>query len=345
MTTHNISTAATKTYPKITDVNAWLPADLLESQWRAIFTDEQLEELDKAIQKNLDRPLAEISHENTPMRALDAVMPKLVEQVNEGCGFLLLKGFPAAQYSVQECQVAAALINSYFGVPISQNKYGDLMLDVKSQGRKLGEFQVRGYDTDSELRFHNDECDILSLMCLQPAKKGGQSALVSSVSIYNVLRKEYPEHLDTLFGGYIFSLMGEERPGVNPVSDHRIPIYSLHEGKLSCRYTLNTIFQATEVTGIALTTEEKAALDAILEIANRPRMHINFHMEKGDMLFANNLITLHSRTAFEDYDEEDKRRRLLRVWLRSHNPRSLDPKFEERYNGGWSFRKGIPVSV
>lgn len=331
--------------PEVNDASAWLPADLLTSEWQAVFTQEQISELDKAIQKNLSKPLAEIEYDAELMPSLTATLEGLVENINEGRGFLLLKGFPAEQYSVAECQVAAMLINSYFGTPISQNKHGDIMLDVKSLGRKLGEFQVRGYDTDSELRFHNDECDILSLMCLQPAKFGGESSIVSSVSIYNVLRQEAPEHLDTLFKGYIFSLMGEERPGVNPVSDHRIPVYSFHNGKLSCRYTLNTIFQATEVTGIPLTAEEKSALDAILEIANRPQMHINFHLEKGDMLLANNLVTLHSRTAFEDFEEEDKRRRLLRVWLRAHQPRQLAPEFEERYNEGWSFRMGIPVSA
>ena len=32
------------------------------------------------------------------------------------------------------------------------------------------------------------------------------------------------------------------------------------------------------------------------------------------------------------------------LWLASHHPRPLAREFEERFNGGWTFRKGIPVT-
>src|SRR5262249_52683278 len=143
--------------------------------------------------------------------------------------------------------------------------YGDMVGQVKDLGRKLGEKDVRGYDTNSELRFHNDECDIIALMCLRPAKSGGLSSMVSSAAVFNRLLETKPGVLPKLFEGYTFSLMGEHRPGVNPVSDHLIPIFSWHGGRISCRYTINTVLQAAKYTGRELSEEERAILFAPLE--------------------------------------------------------------------------------
>jgi len=36
---------------------------------------------------------------------------------------------------------------------------------------------------------------------------------------------------------------------------------------------------------------------------------------------------LHSRDAFEDFEEEDKRRKMYRLWLKMPNARALSPEF------------------
>jgi hypothetical protein len=67
-------------------------------------------------------------------------------------------------------------------------------------------------------------------------------------------------------------------------------------------------------------------------------------LERGDMQFINNYTTLHARTAFEDYPEPERRRLMVRLWLRSfglRRPRRVDhfrdydgvPKILERGNG------------
>jgi hypothetical protein len=137
--------------------------------------------------------------------------------------------------------------------------------------------------------------------------------------------------------------MGEQRPGVGPVSDHRIPIYSWYAGRLSCRYTINTVLQASQY-GVDLTEEERAILFAPLEAARAPGMALTFALEPGDIQLNNNLSTLHQRTTYVDWEEAERKRHLLRIWLASHNPRPLAREFEERFNGAWSFRRGIPVT-
>ncbi len=337
--------AADPRYQSVTGRTAWLHADMADGRdWIFHFTPTELEELDAAMRANAGRALTEISRESFAMPTLSARLTAIAREVNHGRGCALLRGFSVDDYTEGQCKVALIGIGTHFGVPISQNMYGEMLCSVRSTGRKLGEPGVRGYDTDSELRFHNDECDIITLMCLETAKSGGLSSMVSSASLYNLLLRDHPEHIDQLHEGYFFSLMGEERPGVNPNSDHRIPIFSWHAGKLSCRFTLNTIYQANKLTGIALTEREQSALDAVLATARRPELRIDFALERGDIQFANNLSTLHSRTSFVDHQNPAKWRYLLRIWLRSHDGRPLAPEFEQRFNGGWSFRRGIPAS-
>ena len=38
-------------------------------------------------------------------------------------------------------------------------------------------------------------------------------------------------------------------------------------------------------------------------------------LEPGDLQFMNNHVMLHSRTTFEDYEEEERKRLLYRLWL------------------------------
>jgi alpha-ketoglutarate-dependent taurine dioxygenase len=95
---------------------------------------------------------------------------------------------------------------------------------------------------------------------------------------------------------------------------------------------------------VDLGEEERKALFVPLETARQPGMALNFKLEPGDIQINNNLSTLHQRTEYVDFEEPEKKRHLLRLWLASNQPRPLAREFEERFNGGWSFRKGIPVT-
>jgi hypothetical protein len=59
-------------------------------------------------------------------------------------------------------------------------------------GLNANDPKVRIYQTHERQTFHTDSCDIVGLVCLQQAKLGGDSALVSSNTIYNVMRRDFP---------------------------------------------------------------------------------------------------------------------------------------------------------
>jgi phosphoglycerate dehydrogenase-like enzyme len=52
---------------------------------------------------------------------------------------------------------------------------------------------------------------------------------------------------------------------------------------------------------------------------------LEFTLQPGEMYFINNYTILHARTAFDDFEEEDRRRHLLRLWLEVPQMRPVHP--------------------
>lgn len=46
--------------------------------------------------------------------------------------------------------------------------------------------------------FHADDCDIVGLLCLHKAHRGGESDIVSSHEVFNFLQRTYPDVAETL---------------------------------------------------------------------------------------------------------------------------------------------------
>ena len=74
-----------------------------------------------------------------------------------------------------------------------------------------------------------------------------------------------------------------------------------------------------------LTPKQIEALDLFDELVARPDFQLATNFQPGDLQFCNNHVAMHARTSFEDYEEEDRRRHLLRLWLSVPNSRPLSP--------------------
>ena len=51
----------------------------------------------------------------------------------------------------------------------------------------------------------------------------------------------------------------------------------------------------------------------------------------GDMQFLNNHVIFHTRLGYQDCDEPDRKRHLVRIWVRALNGRPLPNAFYERH--------------
>ena len=127
--------------------------------------------------------------------------------------------------------------------------------------------------------------------------------------------EECPEALERLYRGYVFHRRGEEKPGDLPYTPYRVPVYSNTEGKVSARYVRTYVEAGEAAAGRPMGEVELAVLDRFEEVTKRPELMLEFTLQPGEMYFINNYTILHARTAFDDFEEEDRRRHLLRLWL------------------------------
>ncbi|WP_373414845.1 TauD/TfdA family dioxygenase [Ensifer aridi] len=199
------------------------------------------------------------------------------------------------------------------GKTMPQNTREELVCEVRDQGGDTA--NNRGYQSRVALPFHSDTADVLGLLCVKSARLGGESALVSSLRIYETLAQDRPDLLEVLKTGFCYAY-----PDAQGRVTERIPVFGLQDGVVSCRYLRAFI----EAAG-SLSPSEVEALDAFDEIANAHGMAFNLQMQPGDLLLVNNYTVLHSRTAFEDHDDLDQRRLLLRLWLNISEFRPLPP--------------------
>jgi hypothetical protein len=167
------------------------------------------------------------------------------------------------------------------------------------------------------------------LLCLQPAKRGGLSSLVSSVTLYNEIRRRRPDLIPYLFEPIETDRRGEVPEGQKPY--FRIPVFCWHAGLLSAVYQRKYIDSARRFLGAPLSVQQKEALDLLDALADDPALNLSMQLEAGDIQLVHNHTLLHDRTAFEDWPEPERRRHLLRLWLAPHEARPLPAVFAERY--------------
>jgi alpha-ketoglutarate-dependent taurine dioxygenase len=86
--------------------------------------------------------------------------------------------------------------------------------------------------------------------------------------------------------------------------------------ELVCRYLRYWIEAGHDKAGEPLTRDRVRALDALDGVACEEDLRVEFALEPGQILWVNNRWILHNRTAFVDHPEADRRRHLVRLWLR-----------------------------
>ncbi|MEM9209486.1 MAG: TauD/TfdA family dioxygenase, partial [Pseudomonadota bacterium] len=200
----------------------------------------------------------------------------------------------------------------------------------RNVGADAADTSTRIYQTAERQTFHTDSTDVVGLLCLVQARRGGESLLVSAESICNRMRQEAPDLLACLFEPVATDRRGETPVGCDPW--FTIPVFSWHTDRLTVMYQRQYIDSAQRFAGAPrLTTKQIEALDYFDRLANDPDLHIRMQLAAGDIQFVYNHALLHDRTGFEDYDEPDRRRHLLRLWLSVPGDRELPDCFAERY--------------
>lgn len=319
--------------PEIQHSSAWYGPDLAaRGDWLVQLTPAEIAEIEEAT-----RRLIEAQFDVTALRRADFPLPmfgsrlrQLLDEVLNGRGFVLLRGLPVEQWTQREAALAFFGLGTHLGSARLQNAQGHLLGHVKDLGLSSADPNTRIYQTRERQTYHTDSCDVVALLCLQPAKTGGLSSLVSSVTIFNEMLRCRPDLLSVLFEPIETDRRGEVPPGALPYFN--IPVFNWHAGRLSTIYQRQYIESARRFPDVPpLTPQQLEALDLFDALANDPALHLMMEFRRGDVQLVHNHTLLHDRTAFEDWPEPERKRHLLRLWLAPPNARPLPPVFAERY--------------
>ena len=327
----------------------WRGTELERSRsWIFRFPPQSLLEIEEALRAVQGRGLVppHIGKADFPLPTFSRVLAEMLEELERGRGFFLMRGFPAERFTEAESELIFWGLGQHLGAPLSQNADGHLLGHVRNLGLNLSQTNVRAYQTTAELIFHNDQSDVIMLMCLKPARSGGLSRLVSVTAVQNEIQRRRPDLLPELYEPFYIDRRGERgREDEDDLPFYAMPVLSYHLGLVSARYIRGYIESAQRFAEVPrLTSRQREALDLFDAIANEPGMALSFQMEPGDFQLVNNYCVLHARTNFEDDPEPERRRHLLRLWLATPNSRDLPPVFEKRFGSckGGAVRGGIP---
>jgi hypothetical protein len=265
-----------------------------------------------------------------PLPTVGPWLRQVLAGVQDGRGFALLRGLPVHEWGRRRSALAFLALGLHLGNLRPQNVAGHLLGHVRDQGLSSSDPAVRIYQTRERQNYHTDSCDVVGLLCLQPAKSGGLSSLVSSVTIFNEMRRRRPDLARVLFMPIDTDRRGEVALGQKPY--FRIPVFNWHAGLLTTIYHRPYIESARRFPGVPpLTPLQTEALDMFDALANDPALHFFMEFQAGDIQLVNNHSLLHDRTAFVDWPEPARRRHLLRLWLAPVPSRALPAVFAERY--------------
>jgi hypothetical protein len=272
-----------------------------------------------------------------PLPTLSKTLNRVLEELEQGRGFCMLRGIPLDELPDNEDETLYALywgLGEHLGYSITQNRRGQRIAEVTDSGDKYTP-NVRGYSTTARLYPHSDASDVVGLLCIQPAKAGGESCIASGIAIHDHLVDAHPDYLDVLYRGFRHSMRGEGVTGdLNEVTNNTIPVFSLFEGILSCHMNRRLIVEGADKMGVALTDHELEVLDYVNDMALDAQFRFDMDFQRGDIQLLNNHIIVHSRQSFEDHEERHKKRRLLRLWKTIPHGRPLAPEYADRTNGG-----------
>lgn len=268
-----------------------------------------------------------------PLGGFGACLDRIREEVEGGTGVMLLRGLPIAEWDLETTKRAYWGIGSYLGTPLAQNPRAALLVEVADKGGdQYKDPTARGYHTALGLPFHNDQADVVGLLCVRPSKSGGLSCIASAAAVHNEILRRRRDLLQLLYGPWYSDARGEQPHGRKPY--YVEPRYSQFEGRLFTQHGRTYIHSAQRFAEVPRLTDAQVEAMALLDsLCASDEFRLDMDFRPGDIQFLNNRVVLHSRTDFVDHDDPARTRLLLRLWLRTPGyvelPGYFAPRFED----------------
>ena len=227
-------------------------------------------------------------------------------------------------YRKNELKNKVIKISKSFGKILPQNSKGNKILEIKPKKKikvftkKLKKEKLRYHETNLGGSIHSDGPQLnnppnfVFMACINQAKTGGHSTLVSTKKIYNFLHKNKKSLLKTLTRKFYFEKRGFSKEKTKSVLAK--PIFKKNKNKITFRYLREYIEAGYKIKKKKLSKNQVKSLNYLDNLLSSKKFSVNFKLGKGDLLILNNNHVAHGRTKFAL--EKNNRRRLIRVWVR-----------------------------
>ena len=266
--------------------------------------------------------LGQIRAEDCRHPALDRDLERVFGEIQEGRGIVIVRGIPVDAHSVDDIAVMFWAIGTHLGRGVSQSALGDVLGLVRDETPRGQPESARGYLGRRELSLHVDLAQIGGLMCVRQARRGGYSQYASGLAVHNEILGTRPDLMPILYRGFPYHRRGEEAPTAMPITPYDVPVFSNTGGHVSVFMVREIINAAFRELGRDFMPEEIDAIDTFR--ATSRLLQFETRLEPGEASFLNNYTVMHARSEFDDWEEPEKKRLMLRLWLDvEHNARPV----------------------
>jgi alpha-ketoglutarate-dependent taurine dioxygenase len=301
---------------------AWTRDTISPADWTVRLTPECLTELRAVLaeQRRSPLPLFLLSPADFELHACRALMDRVREVLRDGVMFAVVDRLPLEEMTRDEATSVYWLLSSLLARPVAQKLNGQMLFDVRDTGAKLKPGSgIRPTVTNVDLTFHNDNSynetppEVVALLCLQTALEGGVSRVMSVYTAHNALLAEHRAILPRLYRPFWYDRHAEHEPGDETV--FAAPVFEYGD-RLHARLAVSEIKAGYALHGQGMDEETAAALEAVQSVFARPELRAELDFHPGQIQYVNNRGTGHARTDFVDGAAPEKKRHLVRLWLR-----------------------------
>ncbi len=312
----------------------WLAHEINPEHWRLDLSGEVLAEIEQLAGFLADNPLPILQRklDEFAMPACRDLMSRMKSILDQGVGFAALDRLPVDDYPIEILLEIYWLIGQCVGRPVAQKWDGQMIYDVSDTGKQYS-YGTRGSHTAVELVFHTDNAfaravpDYVGLFCRNPAKSGGVSRFCSLYSVHQRMHEQHPQQLARLYQPMLFDRQREHRAGAEPVC--LAPYFSWRQQRLFARANSSLVRKGYDVVNEVMDQALIDSLNAIDEVCAAGDLWFEAPLERGQIQYLNNHEVGHYRSAFEDYDDSDRKRHLYRLWHRETGSTAYDGLFVE----------------
>ncbi len=274
----------------VAETSAWRGPSLARDQYLMPIPAECARELEAVLAELRAAPVPTLLllPEHFRLGACARFMAEARKRLDDGPGFVVLDRLALDAMSRPEAVDLYWLLGNLLEPPVAQEWKGTVIYDVRHEGTGLHRRHAR--------RAHHGR----------------------TRDAHNHFLREAPGLLRRLYEPF-YRDHQEYQAADAAVTNFR-PVFAW-DGRLRTRFNARHTFRGYEKTGRMLDPTGATAVRLMDQFLEDPGNRLDLWLEPGQIQILNNRVIVHGRTPYEDHEEPERRRHLVRLWLRAGDRR------------------------